>query len=74
MVRSRRSVSARSESAPVSRPFTTTVPEVGVSTQPMRFRSVVFPDPDGPATARNSPCSTSIEASRTAGTSVFPSM
>ena len=67
-------MSARSESRAVSWPSTTTVPAVGVSTQPMRLRSVVFPEPDGPAMERNSPSPTSIEASRTAGTSVFPSM
>ncbi len=34
-----------------------TVPEVGVSTQPMRFSSVVLPLPDGPAIEMNSPWS-----------------
>ena len=43
----------------MSLPATSTVPEVGVSTQPMRLSSVVLPLPDGPAIDRNSPPRTS---------------
>src|SRR6187402_256076 len=32
------------------------LPPVGLSRPPMRFSSVVLPDPDGPISARNSPC------------------
>ena len=40
-------------------PATLTVPEVGTSRPPRRFRSVVLPDPLGPMKAMNSPASTS---------------
>ncbi len=39
----------------VSFPETETVPAVGTSRQPTRCKKVVFPLPEGPATAANSP-------------------
>ena len=33
------------------------VPEVGVSKAPMQFSKVLFPEPDSPTTAANSPFS-----------------
>ena len=74
MVCSRRSVSSRSESWRVSLPATSTAPEVGVSTQPIRLSSVVLPLPDGPAMERNSPAMTSSVTPRSAGTTTLPSV
>ena len=42
--------------------------------QPIRFRIVLFPAPDGPAMARNSPFSMRMETPRSASTRVSPSM
>ncbi len=70
----RRSVSARSVSRRVSLPATSTEPDVGVSTQPIRLSSVVLPLPDGPAIDRNSPPRTSREMPRSAGTTTLPSV
>src|SRR5688572_32449641 len=36
------------------------VPDVGASSPPSRLSSVVFPEPDGPISARKSPCGISI--------------
>ena len=58
----------------MSLPATSTVPDVGVSTQPIRFSSVVLPLPDGPAIDRNSPPRTSSETPRSAGTTTLPSV
>src|SRR5207245_11250224 len=52
----------------IRRPSTATVPAVGVSSAPIRFSSVVLPEPDGPMSAtksprgmsRSMPCRTSI--------------
>ena len=41
--------------APVALPSTRISPPVGRSRSPRRFRKVVFPDPDGPVRAQNSP-------------------
>jgi hypothetical protein len=72
MVFKRSAVSARSDSLLVSLPVTSTVPEVGVSTHPIRFSSVVLPLPEGPAMDRNSPSATSNETPRRAGTVTVP--
>src|SRR5262245_11939465 len=49
----------RASAAPPMRamfvPATFTSPDVGWSTPPIRFRSVVFPEPEGPMSATNSP-------------------
>ena len=51
---------ARSRSAmrATSNPVMRTTPEVGRSRVPMMWRSVDFPDPEGPTMATNSPAST----------------
>ena len=68
----------RSAAAPtgwrVSLPSTSTVPDVGVSTQPIRLSSVVLPLPDGPAMAMKSPSTTSSVTPRSAGTTTLPSV
>src|SRR5262249_39385887 len=50
-----------------------TVPEVGVSRQPIMFKTVVLPLPDGPTMAKNSPCATARLTPRSASTATFPS-
>ncbi len=60
-------VSCRSDSCRVSLPSTSTVPDVGVSTQPIRLSSVVLPLPDGPAMAMKSPSTTSSVTPRERG-------
>ena len=37
-------------------PPTSMLPDEGRSSPPIRLRSVVLPDPDGPMRARKSPC------------------
>ena len=69
----RRSVTARSVRPAVSVSITRTVPSVGVSMQPIMFRIVVLPDPDGPAMETKSPSSISKLTPLTAWTSVLPS-
>src|SRR5215216_4451106 len=55
-IRSRlRSVSFLSESPESSVPPTTTRPDVGLSRAPRMCKSVLFPDPEGPMMAANSP-------------------
>lgn len=56
----------------MSVPAATIRPEVGDSMAPMRFSSVVLPDPDGPSTTTNSPNPTSRFTSRTACTADGP--
>ncbi len=46
-----------SESFEISCPLKLKYPDVGSSIAPIRFSRVVFPDPDGPHTATNSPSS-----------------
>ena len=58
----------------MSLPSTSTVPEVGVSTQPIRLSRVVLPLPDGPAMAMKSPSVTSSVTPRNAGTTTLPSV
>ncbi len=72
MVCRRNRVSCRSDITSVELPAICTVPAVGVSTQPMRLRSVVLPLPDGPAMDKNSPSATSSETPRSAGTTKVP--
>ena len=49
-------------------------PEVGRSRQPRMCISVDLPEPDGPVTARNSPCPTSSDTPRSARTSTSPTV
>src|SRR5262245_59386514 len=49
---------ALSESFPTSVPATVTWPDVGRSIPAIRLSSVVFPEPDGPISAMNSPSGT----------------
>src|SRR3970282_2200164 len=53
-------------------PSTTTLPAVGRSIPPIRFRRVVFPHPEGPWSATSSPSPTCMSRPRSAITSVFP--
>src|SRR5206468_10605734 len=64
----------RSPSAKSTRlePSTSIRPAVGRSIPPMRFKSVVFPHPDGPWTATSSPSATCMSRPRSAITSDFP--
>ena len=61
-----RDIAARSSSPTKSRP------EVGRSMPEMRFSQVVFPDPDGPIRARNSPAGTSRSRFSSGVTSIRP--
>src|SRR5215213_7628581 len=73
-IRSRlRSVSFRSESPESSVPPTITRPEEGLSRAPRMCSSVLFPDPEGPIIAVNSPLVSSSETSLSALTVVEPS-
>jgi hypothetical protein len=71
-------VSRRNSAAPpfdspeMSRPAISTVPLVGASSAPMMFSSVVLPEPDGPASAVNSPSPMSRSVPRSACTSTLP--
>ena len=49
---------ALSESCATSVPATMTCPDVGRSMPAIRLSSVVLPEPEGPMSARNSPCGT----------------
>src|SRR5262245_12603574 len=68
MWRARHAVSFPPGSSAMLTPPTLMEPDVGRSSPPMRFRSVDFPEPAGPISAKNSPlptltsspCSTSI--------------
>ena len=53
-------------------PATRKLPEVGESMPAMRFKSVVFPLPDGPIKARNEPCSICRSRSLSGVISVSP--
>ena len=55
----RRSASSAGVRSERSSPSSRTLPAVGSSSPPTTFRSVVFPDPLGPASALNSPSATS---------------
>ena len=54
-------------------PPTTTRPDVGLSRAPRMCNSVLFPDPEGPMIAANSPSGNSRETSSSARTSFVPS-
>ena len=58
----------------MSLPATSTMPDVGVSTQPIRLSSVVLPLPEGPAMEMKSPATTSSVTPRSAGTTTLPSV
>ena len=64
----------RSSSFIVKRLFPSIVimPEVGTSNAPMQFNSVLFPDPDSPTTATNSPFSREKDTSFKASTFTAP--
>ena len=55
MLRARQAARCVSPMRPMSSPATRTVPAVGWSIPAMRFRSVVFPEPEGPISASNEP-------------------
>src|SRR2546427_1963892 len=61
---------SRSESSPRGRPAPYTWPEVGRSSPPMSESRVLFPQPDGPTIATNSPGPTSIVTLRSAVTCI----
>jgi hypothetical protein len=65
-------VAASSPRRLTTAPSRTTSPDVGRSRPPRRWRRVLFPDPDGPMTATNSPGSTASDTPRTAATSAAP--
>src|SRR5690606_33767933 len=54
-------------------PAILTTPDVGLSMQPIMFKIVDLPDPDGPVMEMKSPFSTLNDTPRTACTCVFPS-
>jgi hypothetical protein len=73
-IRSRlRSVSLLSDSPESSVPPTITRPDVGLSSAPRMCSSVLFPDPEGPMIAANSPFGNSRVTSLRARTAVGPS-
>src|SRR5262249_18198201 len=57
--RARHLASAPSPSESMRWPATLIVPSVGESSPPMRLSSVVLPEPEGPMSARKSPCAMS---------------
>ena len=70
--RRRKRARSRSSSSPRSLPPTQTVPAVGASTPPMRFRMLDFPAPLGPTMAANMPSPTSRVTPPSAATPVSP--
>ena len=58
--------------AVISRPPIWTLPSVAKSMQPITFKSVVLPEPEGPTMLMNSPDSTVTSTPRKALTSVSP--
>ena len=70
--RARCSVRSASLMAKRSRPATVTRPLEMSSSPERQFSSVVFPDPDGPMTATNSPAATERSRSTSAGTETSP--
>jgi hypothetical protein len=65
----RRPASSSSSRSATGVPARRYVPLVGRSRQPMMFMRVVFPEPDGPTIATNSPSSTLMSTLRSACTS-----
>src|SRR5262249_15971189 len=66
-------VSSSSEMAASEAPSTRTSPDVGRSRPPMRFRSVDFPDPDGPTIDTISPRAIDTVTASSAMTCRLPS-
>ena len=58
MFRRRNTVSSFSGMEKTSCPSISTFPEVGLSSAPTTFRRVLFPEPDSPTIAMNSPLPT----------------
>ena len=69
----RRRVASSSDRRLMSRPSKTTVPVVGRSRPPRSWRSVLFPEPEGPMRATNSPGWTARETPFRASTVDSPS-
>src|SRR5258707_204937 len=67
--RARHEARADSASFPISVPETSIRPDEGLSMPAMRLRRVVFPEPEGPMSPRNSPSGISNEMSRRTGIS-----
>src|ERR1041384_2976548 len=67
--RARHDARADSPTFPISVPETSIGPDEGLSMPAMRLRSVVFPEPEGPMSPRNSPSGISNEMSRRTGIS-----
>ena len=65
----RRLVSSVSDMSPIRVPLMKMSPVVGVSRQPIRFRRVDLPEPEGPMTEMNSPRFTWNETPSSAVTS-----
>ena len=59
ITRARHAESLPPDSLSMRSPATSIDPSVGVSRPPIRFSSVVLPEPEGPMSARNSPAATS---------------
>jgi hypothetical protein len=73
-IRSRlRSVSFLSDNPESSVPPTTTRPEEGLSSAPRMCNSVLFPEPEGPMIAANSPFGNPSDTAFSARTAVEPS-
>ena len=72
MFRRRNTVRLRSFIEKISFPSMNTFPEVGVSSAPIIFSSVLLPEPDSPTTATNSPLGTEKVASFKAWTVASP--
>ena len=71
--RRRNTASSSSERAYTSAPFSSTWPEVGRSTPPMRCSRVDLPEPEEPTMATNSPSSTLKDTSSKARVTASPS-
>jgi hypothetical protein len=56
----------------ISFPLMTTLPDVGVSSAPIIFKSVLFPEPDSPTIATYSPFGTENETFFNAFTAASP--
>ncbi len=73
MCRLRNADNASSPSPETSRPSSTQAPEVGRSSSPMMFISVVLPLPEGPMIDITSPARTSRSTPRSTGAVSGPS-
>src|SRR6185436_1967766 len=70
--RARHFVSLPGDNVSSRSPATVISPRSGRSRPPIRFSSVVLPEPDGPISARNSPCATSRSIPRSTSTRCLP--